>query len=139
MRLVLLRLDLALRDGPLGAVRELMKPGGTITVEHVLPQKPAEGSRWLRDFPDAGEREELTHALGNLVLLPMRKNARAANVDFEEKRNTYFCNRDRTSSVPEFALTSLMMRYGVWTPEVLRKHQLELLRVLYGPKGWRLE
>ena len=137
VKLVLLRLDLALREGPLGAVRELMSGSATVTVEHVLPQKPAAGSRWLRDFPDADERDALTHTLGNLVLLPRSKNAKASNAEFEEKKSTYFCNRDRTSSVSEFALTNTVMRHTAWTPEAVHRRQSEMLRVLY--KAWRLE
>jgi hypothetical protein len=46
---VLLRLDSALtEEGVTHGVR-------IVTVEHVLPQRPAEGSEWLRQFPDADE------------------------------------------------------------------------------------
>ena len=139
VRTVLLRLDLALRESK-GSVRALIHPAASITIEHVLPQSElAVGSDWLRDFPDAAERERLTHALGNLVLLSGRKNSKAANLEFKEKLETYFRNRDKTSSISEFALTQHVHQYKTWTPAVLRKRQSELLKVLYGPQGWDLQ
>ena len=137
VELVLLRLDMALRDDARSVVHgKLMEEA---TVEHVLPQDPAADSRWLRDFSEA-EREELTHSLGNLLLLAVRKNAKASRSDFEEKKRVYFRTRgDSTSSFPDFVVTSSVLGEQKWTPQVVRNRRDDLLRALYGPKGWRLE
>ena len=50
-----------------------------ITVEHVLPQNPNPDSKWVKVF-DAEARAKWTHRLGNLVLLPRRKNRRGAEL-----------------------------------------------------------
>lgn len=64
---VLLRLDRLLSSG--GATYDYE----TVSVEHVLPQNPSEGSLWLKWFPDPLERAEWVHRLGNLVLLTRKK------------------------------------------------------------------
>lgn len=77
---VLLRLDEAIGAG--GATYD----HSIITVEHVLPQNPKAGSRWLVDFPDEQVRISWVHRLANLVLLTRRKNTQASNFDFDEKK-----------------------------------------------------
>ena len=66
---LLLRLDGLLADDAVSYQQAV------ITVEHVLPQRPAAGSRWMEWFADDEEREQWTHRLANLVLLSRRKNA----------------------------------------------------------------
>lgn len=104
-----------------------------ISIEHVLPQHPLEGSHWFDDFPDEEEREQLTHRLGNLVLLSRRKNSRARNYDFEKKKNTYFTGPDGSSP---FAITTQVLREERWTPDVLRRRQTEAMERLC--ELWRL-
>lgn len=57
-------------------------------MEHVLPQKPAAGSKWERLFSPE-QREHWLHRLGNLVLLHGKANSRASNKDFAEKKGAY--------------------------------------------------
>ena len=52
---VLLRLDEAVSDGSASYDHQI------ISVEHVLPQNPAEGSDWREWFPDEQEREDWVH------------------------------------------------------------------------------
>lgn len=73
---LLLRLDEMLSGG--SAIYNL-----PITVEHVLPQNPSAGSRWLADFPSEADRDLWVHRLANLVLLTLRKNSQAGNLDFD--------------------------------------------------------
>ena len=40
----------------------------TLSVEHILPQEPAEDSQWVKEFTTE-QRDEWTHKLGNLVLI----------------------------------------------------------------------
>lgn len=103
-----------------------------ISVEHVLPQKPAAGSEWLKRFPESEERAYWTHRLANLVLLSRRKNTRASNWDFQRKKTEYFQKMD----APTFPLTIQVVNESEWTPAVLERRQKELLDAL--KKEWRL-
>ena len=106
---LLLRLDGLLADA--GARYD----HSVISIEHVLPQNPREGSQWCQWFPDDEERAYWTHRLANLALLSHRKNAAASNWDFETKKSRYFTR----NSVSPFALTSQVLAAPEWTPEVL--------------------
>lgn len=118
---VLLRLDSALANDP-GASYD----HNLITVEHVLPQSPRDGSNWLQNFTEE-EREYWTHRLGNLLLLNRRKNSQAQNYDFPKKKETYFKS---SSGVAVFALTTQVLQESAWTPEVVERRQKELKEVL---------
>ncbi len=124
-REILLKLDGLLTEA--GATYQR----NTITVEHVLPQKPGPDSEWLRNFTPE-EREAWTDRLANLVLLSRSKNASAQNYDFEEKKTKYF----DTKQQPPFALTTQVIREQEWTPQVLEKRQRELISLL--ASEWRL-
>lgn len=114
---LLLRLDAGLSEGEATYYHPI------ITIEHVLPQNPAEKSKWMELFPDEGEREELTHCLGNLVLLSRRKNSGAQNYEFERKKSEYFAQNE----VCSFTLTTEVLKHDQWTPEVIYKRQNWLL------------
>lgn len=120
-RYVLLRLDELLAQ----------KPGVTynhkiISIEHVLPQNPKPGSQWRDDFTDQ-QRVELTHKLGNLVLLNHRKNSQANNYEFTTKRNKYF---GTSGGSAVFALTTQVIKHSTWTPQVIQQRQDELTALL---------
>ncbi len=57
-------------------------------VEHILPQTPKRGSQWNADF-DKEKREKWVNNIANLTLLKRKKNAKALNGDFDEKRKIY--------------------------------------------------
>lgn len=126
MKPLLLRLDSALADS--GAKYDYT----TISIEHVLPQNPADDSEWRRIFHDDEEREYWTHRLANLVLLSFRKNARASNFDFARKKDEYF----QRGGVPPFALTTQVVAKEAWTPSVLEDRQRILIDVLR--EEWQL-
>lgn len=88
-RYVLLKLDFLLQDHSHRMSLE------TLSVEHVLPQNPAEDSQWTQDFSPE-ERETWTDRLGNLVLISTRKNTSQGRLDFEEKKERYFLRRVTT-------------------------------------------
>ena len=125
--LVLLRLDSLLSGG--GATYDY----GTISVEHVLPQTPDDGSRWLDWFPDPRERDQCVHCLGNLVLLTRKKNSSASNYEFDKKKNSYFTR----GGVSPFVLTTQILPYPEWLPSIVRKRQADLLALL--GDHWRLK
>ncbi len=124
---VLLRLDAALSDG----TASYDYP--TITVEHVLPQKPAVNSEWMKYFPTTEEHEKYVHRLGNLVLLSRRKNTQAQNYDFVLKKQKYFT---AGQSVSPFALTTQVLQYPTWIPTVIERRQQMLMNLLV--KIWGL-
>lgn len=124
-RYVLLRLDSLLTTG------QPFYNYSIITVEHVLPQNPKEGSNWLQDFDNP---EEHVHKLGNLVLLTRKKNSKAKNYDFHKKKTSYF---QSSSGVTSFALTSQVMQEVEWTPKVIQKRQKELIHML--TEAWGLD
>ena len=123
---LLLRLDELLSDD--GVVHDR----GIVSIEHVLPQHPTQGSRWLDWFPDEEERNFWTHRVANLVLLSRRKNSQAQNYDFDRKKSQYFGR----NSVATFALTTQVLNQPQWTPTVLIQRQRNLLESL--KKEWRL-
>lgn len=123
---VLLRLDRALGDK--GAKYDV----DTITVEHVLPQNPRDKSEWLTNFPKPEDRA-WTHRIGNLLLLPRRKNSEASNWDFGEKKKRYFTSKKGVST---FALTSQVLKEAAWTPDVVARRQTEAIDTL--KKVWSL-
>ncbi|MEH2394854.1 MAG: DUF262 domain-containing HNH endonuclease family protein [Nostoc sp.] len=124
---VLLRLDSTLSQG------EATYEYPVITVEHVLPQNPSEGSIWLEWFPNDEERIQYVHRIGNLTLLSRKKNAEAQNYDFDKKKKKYFLNN--TSIVP-FVLTTQVLQQSEWTPAVIEQRQEDSLQSLR--KIWRL-
>lgn len=120
-RYVLLRLDELLAQD-VGATYE----HNIISIEHVLPQSPPEGSDWVSNFTDA-EREYWTHRLGNLLLLNHRKNAQARNFEFAIKKERYFKGG---SGSAVFALTTQVLSYPQWTPGVIEERQESLTGLL---------
>ena len=104
-----------------------------ITVEHVLPQNPKDGSEWIANFQDEEQREEWTNKIANLVLLSRSKNSSARNYDFERKKSAYFQKKGTTT----FALTTQVINESKWTPKVLERRQKSLIDAL--KKEWRLD
>lgn len=123
---VLLRLDTELSAG--GAAYN----HSIITVEHVLPQTPAENSQWKNWFNDA-EHEQWVHRIGNLVLLPRRKNSQASNYEFDIKKSKYFST---SGGISNFVITTQVINETDWTPHVLQRRQNEQMDKL--KKIWSL-
>ena len=124
---ILLRLDASLSGG------EASYEYHTITVEHVLPQNPPDGSRWTEWFPSQELRDSWVHRLANLVLLSRRKNSAAQNFDFDKKKTTYFTS---SGGVSPFVLTTQVLKQAEWTPEILETRERELVAKL--KQVWRL-
>jgi hypothetical protein len=104
-----------------------------ITVEHVLPQSPPDGSTWRTWFTDE-QRDYWVHRLANLVLLTRRKNSEASNYDFETKKAKYFTTK---TGVSPFPLTTQVLAQKEWTPALLENRQSTLVSAL--SEQWRLE
>jgi hypothetical protein len=124
---VLLRLDSELSKG------QATYNYPTITVEHVLPQTPTANSVWMKWFPTEDIRQHYTHRIGNLVLLPRRKNSEAQNFDFDVKKQKYFSS---AKGIASFALTSQVLKENEWTASVVDDRQAQLVGTL--KLLWRL-
>ena len=105
-----------------------------VSLEHVLPQTPPEGSDWLQWFPQEGERDDWTHRLANLVPLDRIKNSSASNYDFAKKKDAYFKGRGKASP---FVLTQEVRAENEWTPPLLMERQRRLVGVL--KRHWSLD
>lgn len=120
LSVLLLRLDSLVSSG--GASYNF----DTVTVEHVLPRNPRQESVWLEWFPDAVERMNWVHRLGNLALLTRKKNSSANNYDFSKKKDAYFTK----GGVSPFALTTQVLQHQQWSLDVIERRQAELLAKL---------
>ena len=94
----------------------------TLSVEHILPQNPAEDSQWVKEFTTE-QRDEWTHKLGNLVLITRRKNTSLGRLDFTEKVRKYFQKNIDTCPNSLRVLT----RYHQWTPADLKENHSTIL------------
>ena len=124
---LVLRLDSFVADG------SASYNNGIVTIEHVLPQTVKAGSEWEHKWPDPEVKDKWVHKIANLVPLSRYKNSEAQNYDFAEKKEKYFKGSTGTSS---YALTTQVLSYFEWTPEVVEKRQKELINVFI--KGWNL-
>lgn len=106
----------------------------TLTIEHVLPQHPKDGSQWLNWWPDEEVRMRWIHRIANLVPLPRQKNSEAQNFDFEKKKSKYFTSRKTGTS--SYALTTQVLSESDWMPSTLEKRQRDLMGRLC--KGWNI-
>ncbi|GHR09984.1 hypothetical protein VN1247_00420 [Helicobacter pylori] len=104
-------------------------------VEHILPQKPTLSSQWAKDFSEE-ERERYTHSLANLTLLGGKKNTKASNLDFKDKKKIYMgeirLNKKKTSRVMTcYKMTiDIAHHYTEWTPKSLEKRKEELIKII---------
>lgn len=72
-----------------------IKMDDDLHVERILPQNPDPSSQWVKDFSEE-ERERYTHSLANLTLLGGKKNTKALNQDFKEKKRNLYGETCRT-------------------------------------------
>jgi len=97
----------------------------TLSVEHILPQNPADNSQWLRDFSE-DKRAKVTDKLGNLVLITRRKNSSQGRLDYEEKKKRYF---DKCIDTCPNSLR-VLRDYQRWTPQELKaNHRTVIAKV----------
>ena len=116
-RYVLLKLDLLFH----GHTTKFEMPE-TISIEHILPQNPYDGSQWKVDFADT-DRDDWTDKLGNLVLISRRKNSAQGNKDYVDKKDKYFKNNVELFSNS----VRIYNRYPTWKLSDLAKNHNEVL------------
>ncbi len=105
-------------------------------VEHILPQKPTLSSQWAKDFSEE-ERERYTHSLANLTLLGDKKNTKALNLDFKDKKKIYMGEEIRLNKKKTFRVMTcydttkdIAHRYTEWTPKSLEERKKELIEII---------
>jgi len=119
-RYVLLKLDLLLHGHS-----TKFEMSETISIEHILPQNPSDGSKWKADFSDS-DRELWTNKVGNLVLISRRKNSAQGNYDYTDKKDRYFKN-----NVELFSNSiRIFNQYSSWTLADLRRNNDEAIAIL---------
>ena len=126
-KLLLLRVNDEIAGGP-----QNLDPS-RYTVEHVLPQRPARGSRWRTWFAAGEERETATQSLGNLVLVTLGQNSRARNGELDRKLAVYF--------TPDFGpvphITADLRGIETWTPAVVATREARILAAI--DRLWQLD
>lgn len=116
-RYILLKLDLLYH----GHTSKMEMPD-TISIEHILPQNPNDGSQWKQDFTDI-QREEWTNRIGNLVLISRRKNSSQGNKEYADKKNKYF-----KSNIELFSNSvRIYNQFATWTFADIQKNQNEVI------------
>ncbi|GAA8060362.1 DUF262 domain-containing protein [Helicobacter pylori] len=105
-------------------------------VEHILPQKLTLSSQWAKDFSEE-ERKRYTHSLANLTLLGAKKNTKASNLDFKDKKKIYMGEEIRLNKKkPHEVMTCYKMtidiahHYTEWTPKSLEKREKDLIEII---------
>ncbi|GAA9035605.1 DUF262 domain-containing protein [Helicobacter pylori] len=105
-------------------------------IEHILPQKPTLSSQWAKDFSEE-ERERYTHSLANLTLLGGKKNTKASNLDFKDKKKIYMGEEISLSKKKTFRVMTcykmtidIAHHYTEWTPKSLEKREKELIEII---------
>jgi len=91
------------------------------TLEHILPQEPAQGTNWLTDFAKPF-RDDFTYRLGNMTLLTQAKNSANRNFDFSKKRAVY-----AKSKLP---LTVTLGEHPKMTEQIIKDRQKKLVSAL---------
>ncbi len=98
-------------------------------VEHILPQKPKRGSQWNADF-DKEKREKWVNNIANLTLLKRKKNAKALNMDFDEKRKIYG-GKDPSKVISCYDITKeLYSNYRKWNEKSLKERYKSLYNTI---------
>jgi hypothetical protein len=83
-----------------------------LTLEHILPERPAEGA-WPQF--DEEERNAYTKRLGNMLLLKHKMNAKLRSSSFSTKRETY--------KKSDLLLTKKVAKLKKWTKETIEARQ----------------
>jgi hypothetical protein len=105
-----------------------------LTVEHVLPLRPAATSVWRQDFVDAEERADCQGSLGNLALVTLRQNEKARNRDFHEKLAIY---RDPEADMPPMQINADILASSEWRMAVILAREQRLLTRI--GRFWRID
>lgn len=127
-KLLLMRIEDDLAGVPLAVDPKLL------TVEHVLPTRPAATSNWKTVFSDGEERADGMASLGNLALVTEKQNEKARNKDFAEKVAIY---REPQPGVAPLLINADVLSATDWLPANIREREARLLEVV--ARIWRID
>lgn len=96
-----------------------------ITIEHVLPRRPLDGSSWWREFRDPDTVANYANRLGNLVLLSQTDNQRAGTADFADKRRVFAASGQRLA-------VDLAASHETWSRRAIEARTEALIGVISG-------
>ncbi|MBX9925063.1 MAG: HNH endonuclease family protein [Hyphomicrobiaceae bacterium] len=126
-KLILMRIEDELAGTP------LLLSTTELTIEHILPQRPAPASDWRRLFGD--RREACQNSLGNLALVPPRLNERMRNKEFAEKLSIFASGDAR--ALPALRTNDDIVEAIEWGPDQVWAREARLLQVL--SQLWRID
>ena len=109
--------------------------GGAKSIEHILPQNPAEAGYWTDRFTDE-ERQRLIHQIGNLTLILADWNPSLGNKPFPLKKGVQGQD-DRCYANSDLKITRLLVSVQAWTPEEIERRQQRLAE--WALKRWHVE
>ena len=84
-----------------------------ITVEHILPQNPAQ--EWGQSFNNKEVMEDYIERVGNLTLLSAKDNKKIAGDDFKTKKKCF--------EESDIEITKQCSRYNKWNEDSIERHQ----------------
>jgi hypothetical protein len=100
-----------------------------LTVEHVLPRRPENRTRWLKDFTNRARVRSYADRLGNLTLLTSEENGEVGAKEFADKTAVFLRS--------EVALGRDVGRAASWMPDVVDRRTMALIGQLMA--AWELE
>ncbi len=86
-------------------------PPSRVHVEHIYPQKPAEGQRWPN-------HHAFINRIGNLTLLSRRLNTGIKNAPYAQKRPSYVDS--------QLLITNQLPDIELWSPDAIEQRQAAL-------------
>ena len=95
---------------------------GDSTIEHILPQHPAEDSHWHEEWPEE-DIEIYRHDIGNLVLT--HNNSNYSNKEFAEKKGS--AGEGTCYSNSNVRQELQIAQYDRWTKETLEERRQKLV------------
>ena len=102
------------------------------TIEHILPQTLAEGSRWREDWTEE-EIDKYRNDIGNLVLT--HNNSNYSNKEFSDKKGAPGQGHCYSNSIVRQELK--IAQYDRWTKETLEERRRELVDWVI--ERWKIE
>jgi hypothetical protein len=96
-------------------------------VDHVLPQEWHSIEYWKNNWNEV-IADTWLHKIGNLTLLSGRKNIRASNKSFEEKKKIY--KGKGLDGTTAFLITQEIITKANWTVNEVKERQEEMTKVV---------
>lgn len=93
------------------------------SIEHVFPQNPKDGSKWLATVARS-DIPSFLHLIGNLVLISKSRNFSAGNYEFDDKKKKYL--KPRVSDYPR---SNQVLGYSSWDRKTIEDRTDEVLKI----------